>query len=188
MTVIRWVLWIYTNLPKSATTTVCSSHQAQVKPFWTKRISLNDNTGAMLLYFIQTFPPWVSDQPIADAGQDPGIIKRGRLPPFFLNLYRETCHCVGSFDPRCFISCGGFHWPWNVHFSFHHRCIYVFLQEVKNTHFVTHSLKNQVQEKTRHDQNSGTVPTIFDQQKNFDVRLYLVKSAKNVVFFIGSLM
>ena len=41
---------------------------------------------------------------------------------FFFLIYRgKKCPCVGSFDPRSFIWCGGFYWPWNAHFPFHRK-------------------------------------------------------------------
>ena len=55
----------------------------QLKRCWTKRTSLNDNTRAMLLYFIQTFPPCVSVQPIAGAGQDSGHDQAWQTTPLF---------------------------------------------------------------------------------------------------------
>lgn len=61
-----------------------------------------------------------------ERGRTQGMIKRGRLPPFFFFffflIYRgKKCPCVGSFDPRSFIWCGGFYWPWNSHFPFHRK-------------------------------------------------------------------
>ena len=79
----------------------------------------------MLLYFIQTFPPCVSVQPITGAGQDSGHDQAWQTASFFFFfflIYRgKKCPCVGSFDPRSFIWCGGFYWPWNAHFPFHRK-------------------------------------------------------------------
>lgn len=59
----------------------------QLKRCWTKRTSLNDNTRAMLLYFIQTFPPCVSVQPITGAGQDSGHDQAWQTASFFFLFF-----------------------------------------------------------------------------------------------------
>lgn len=95
----------YISEPLTGCQSVC---QVQLKRYWTKRTSLYDNTRAMLLYFIQTFPPCVSFQPIAGTGQDSGHDQAWQTYPpphplLFLIYRGKKCPCVGSFDPRSFI-------------------------------------------------------------------------------------
>lgn len=51
---------------------VSRSERRNLERLRTERTSLDDNTCAMRLYFIQTFPPCASAQPIGGAGQDSG--------------------------------------------------------------------------------------------------------------------
>lgn len=111
----------------------------QLKRCWTKRTSLNDNTSAMLLYFIQTFPPCVSVQPIAGAGKDSGHDQAWQTTPLFL-IYRgeKNVHALVLlirdvlFDVVAFIG---------LEMPISHSTTHLWSE---NSHLVTHFPENQV--------------------------------------------
>lgn len=107
-------LWVFVSL----------SDLEDLERLRTERTSLNDNTCAMLLYFIQTFPPCASAQPIRGAGQDSGawssVTASPPTPPsapLFL-IYR------GKESMRWFFWSAKFYLMWwllYAHFPFCHK-------------------------------------------------------------------
>lgn len=130
-----------------------------VKRSWTKRTSLNDNTRAILLYFIQTFPPCVSVQPIAAAGQDSGHDQAWQTTPFLIYRGKKNVQALVLlirdvlFDVVAFIG---------LEMFISHSTTNLWSE---NTHLVTHFPENQVGKKKQNMIKTRAERTIFGQKK-----------------------